>query len=65
MLWRGLAWGRSAHWGSLFFAISDAMLAYHTIQPLPHSRLAVMATYYAAQFLIALLAFQSPRLKTN
>lgn len=66
MLWRGLARGGSAHWGALFFAISDAVLAYHTfIQPLPYSRLAVMATYYAAQFLISLSAFQSPRLKTN
>ncbi|XP_039713073.1 lysoplasmalogenase TMEM86B isoform X3 [Pteropus medius] len=66
MLWRGLARGGSAHWGALFFAISDAVLAYHTfIQPLPYSRLAVMATYYAAQFLISLSAFQSPRLKTS
>lgn len=65
MLWCGLARGGTAHWGALFFAISAAVLAYHTIQPLPHSRLAVMTTYYAAQVLIALLAFQSPRLKTN
>ncbi|KAM5209085.1 lysoplasmalogenase TMEM86B isoform 1-T1 [Hipposideros larvatus] len=66
MLWRGLARGGSACWGALLFTISDTVLAFNTfIRPLPHARLVVMATYYAAQFLISLSAFQSPRLKTN
>ncbi|XP_066127117.1 LOW QUALITY PROTEIN: lysoplasmalogenase TMEM86B [Saccopteryx bilineata] len=66
MLWRGLARGGSARWGALFFTISDTTLAWDAfIQPLAHARLLIMATYYAAQLLIALSAFQSPRLKTN
>ncbi|XP_054444186.1 lysoplasmalogenase TMEM86B isoform X2 [Pteronotus mesoamericanus] len=66
MLWRGLARGGRARWGALLFAISDSVLSWHTfIQPLAHGRLLVMATYYAAQFFIALSAFQGPRLKTN
>lgn len=66
MLWRGLARGGSACWGALLFTISDTVLACNTfIHPLPHSRLVVMTTYYAAQFLISLSAFQSPRLKIS
>ncbi|XP_016073846.1 PREDICTED: lysoplasmalogenase isoform X2 [Miniopterus natalensis] len=66
MLWRGLARGGSASWGALLFATSDSVLSWDTfIQPLAHGRLLVMATYYGAQFLITLSAFQSPRLKTN
>ncbi|XP_036288414.1 lysoplasmalogenase [Pipistrellus kuhlii] len=66
MLWRGLARGGSARWGALLFAASDCLLSWHTfVRPLAHGRLLVMATYYAAQLLIALSAFQSPKLKTH
>ncbi|XP_070257930.1 lysoplasmalogenase TMEM86B-like isoform X2 [Myotis yumanensis] len=66
MLWRGLARGGSARWGALLFATSDSLLAWHTfIEPLAHGRLLIMATYYAAQLLITLSAFQSPKLKTD
>ncbi|XP_014586309.1 lysoplasmalogenase TMEM86B [Equus caballus] len=66
MLWRGLARGGSAGWGSLLFTLSDALLAWDTFaQPLPYARLAVMATYYSAQVLIALSGFRGPGLKTN
>ncbi|XP_036162596.1 lysoplasmalogenase-like isoform X2 [Myotis myotis] len=66
MLWRGLARGGSARWGALLFAASDSLLAWHTfIQPLAHGRLLIMYTYYAAQLLITLSAFQSPKLKTD
>ncbi|KAF3815013.1 hypothetical protein GH733_017289 [Mirounga leonina] len=66
VLWRGLARGGSVRWGVLLFTFSDMVLAWDTFaQPLPHARLVVMTTYYAAQFLITLSAFQSPRLKTN
>ncbi|KAM7057813.1 lysoplasmalogenase TMEM86B [Molossus nigricans] len=66
MLWRGLARGGSAGWGALLFAISDTLLSWDAfIQPLAHARLLVMATYYAAQFLITLSSFQSPKPKTN
>ncbi|XP_045059437.2 lysoplasmalogenase TMEM86B isoform X2 [Desmodus rotundus] len=66
MLWRGLVRGGRARWGAVLFTISDTVLAWSTfIQPLAHGRLLVMATYYAAQFFIALSAFQGPRLKTN
>nr|KAF6269584.1 transmembrane protein 86B [Myotis myotis] len=50
----------------LLFAASDSLLSWHTfIQPLAHGRLLIMATYYAAQLLITLSAFQSPKLKTH
>ncbi|XP_004405090.1 PREDICTED: lysoplasmalogenase isoform X1 [Odobenus rosmarus divergens] len=66
VLWRGLARGGSIRWGVLLFTFSDMVLAWDTFaQPLPHGRLLVMTTYYAAQFLITLSGFQSPRLKTN
>lgn len=66
MLWRGLARGGSTCWGALLFTLSDAVLAWNLfVHPLPHAHLVVMATYYAAQVLIALSAFQSPRLKSN
>ncbi|XP_005863392.1 PREDICTED: lysoplasmalogenase isoform X2 [Myotis brandtii] len=66
MLWRGLARGGSARWGALLFATSDSLLSWHTfIQPLAHGRLLIMTTYYAAQLLITLSAFQSPKLKTH
>ncbi|XP_004439251.1 PREDICTED: lysoplasmalogenase [Ceratotherium simum simum] len=66
MLWRGLARGGSASWGALLFTLSDAVLAWDTFfQPLPHARMVVMATYYSAQVLIALSAFQGPGLQTN
>ncbi|KAM5297216.1 lysoplasmalogenase TMEM86B isoform 2-T2 [Glossophaga mutica] len=66
MLWRGLARGGSARWGAVLFALSDTVLAWDTfIRPLAHGRLLVMATYYAAQLLITLSAFQGPRLKTS
>ncbi|XP_068383909.1 lysoplasmalogenase TMEM86B isoform X1 [Eschrichtius robustus] len=66
MLWRGLARGGSTSWGALLFTLSDAVLAWNIfVHPLPHAHLVVMTTYYAAQTLIALSAFQSPRLKSN
>ncbi|XP_057567104.1 lysoplasmalogenase [Hippopotamus amphibius kiboko] len=66
MLWRGLARGGSAGWGALLFTLSDAVLAWNTFAyPLPHAHLVIMTTYYAAQVLIGLSAFQSPRLKSN
>ncbi|XP_036162614.1 lysoplasmalogenase isoform X2 [Myotis myotis] len=66
MLWQGLARGGSTRWGALLFAASDSLLSWHTfIQPLAHGRLLIMATYYAAQLLITLSAFQSPKLKTH
>ncbi|XP_006175289.1 lysoplasmalogenase [Camelus ferus] len=66
MLWRGLARGGSASWGALLFMLSDAVLAWNTFaQPLPHARLVIMTTYYAAQMLITLSVFQGPRLKST
>ncbi|XP_003997473.3 lysoplasmalogenase isoform X1 [Felis catus] len=66
MLWRGLARGGSARWGALLFTLSDSVLAWDAfVQSLPHARLVVMTTYYAAQLLIALSAFQSPSLKSR
>ncbi|XP_029780605.1 lysoplasmalogenase isoform X1 [Suricata suricatta] len=66
MLWRGLARGGGARWGALLFALSDSVLAWDAFaQPLPHARLVVMTTYYAAQLLIALSAFRSPSLKSH
>ncbi|XP_039100033.1 lysoplasmalogenase isoform X1 [Hyaena hyaena] len=66
MLWRGLARGGSARWGALLFTLSDSVLAWDAFaQSLPHARLVVMTTYYAAQLLIALSAFQSPRPKSH
>ncbi|XP_011232087.1 lysoplasmalogenase isoform X1 [Ailuropoda melanoleuca] len=66
MLWRGLARGGSVRWGALLFTLSDMLLAWDTfVQPLPHARLLVMTTYYAAQLLITLSAFPSPRLKAS
>ncbi|XP_032704589.1 lysoplasmalogenase isoform X2 [Lontra canadensis] len=65
MLWRGLASGGSVRWGALLFTLSDMVLAWDTfVRPLPLARLVVMITYYAAQLLITLSAFRSPRLKT-
>ncbi|KAM9756067.1 lysoplasmalogenase TMEM86B isoform 1-T1 [Dama dama] len=66
MLWRALARGESARWGALLFLFSDAVLAWNTFfHQLPHGHLLVMTTYYLAQMLIALSAFQSPRLKSH
>ncbi|XP_006868358.1 PREDICTED: lysoplasmalogenase [Chrysochloris asiatica] len=66
VLWRGLARGGSARLGGLLFIISDAVLAWDTFaQPLPHSRLVVMTTYYAAQVCFAVSAICSPRHKTS
>ncbi|KAM5236298.1 lysoplasmalogenase TMEM86B [Ctenodactylus gundi] len=66
MLWRGLARGGSAGWGSLLFAVSDGVLVWNLfVQPLPYSRLVTMTTYYAAQLLIALSALTSLGLKAD
>uniref|UniRef100_A0A8I3W851 Lysoplasmalogenase TMEM86B n=1 Tax=Callithrix jacchus TaxID=9483 RepID=A0A8I3W851_CALJA len=66
MLWRGLVWGGSAGWGALLFTLSDGVLAWDAFaQPLPHARLAIMTTYYAAQLLISLSAPRSPGPKTD
>uniref|UniRef100_A0A2K5D5U2 Lysoplasmalogenase TMEM86B n=2 Tax=Aotus nancymaae TaxID=37293 RepID=A0A2K5D5U2_AOTNA len=66
MLWRGLVWGGSAGWGALLFTLSDGVLAWDTFaQPLPHARLVIMTTYYAAQLLITLSALRSPGPKTD
>ncbi|XP_061245306.1 lysoplasmalogenase TMEM86B [Bos javanicus] len=66
MLWRGLARGGSAHWGALLFVLSDSMLAWNIFTYLvPHGHLLVMTTYYSAQMLITLSAFQNPRLKSH
>ncbi|XP_060996270.1 lysoplasmalogenase TMEM86B isoform X3 [Dama dama] len=46
--------------------LHDAVLAWNTFfHQLPHGHLLVMTTYYLAQMLIALSAFQSPRLKSH
>ncbi|XP_004867224.1 lysoplasmalogenase [Heterocephalus glaber] len=61
VLWRGLARGGSASLGALLFAVSDAVLAWDAfVQPLPHSHLVTMATYYAVQALITLSVLRSP-----
>lgn len=66
MLWRGLARGGSAHWGALLFVLSDTVLAWNTFtHRVPHGHLLVMTTYYSAQMLITLSAFQNPRLKSH
>ncbi|XP_006901944.1 PREDICTED: lysoplasmalogenase [Elephantulus edwardii] len=66
MLWRGLARGGSAGPGGLLFTLSDAVLAWDAFAwPLPHARLLVMSTYYAAQALIALSAVGGPRPKAS
>ncbi|KAM9632993.1 lysoplasmalogenase TMEM86B [Trichechus inunguis] len=66
VLWRGLVRGGSAGLGALLFTISDSVLAWDAFaQPLPHARLVVMTTYYAAQALIALSAVSGLRHKTN
>lgn len=66
MLWRGLARGGSAHWGALLFVLSDSVLAWNTFTyRVPHGHLLVMTTYYSAQMLITLSAFQNPRLKSH
>ncbi|XP_037374112.1 lysoplasmalogenase [Talpa occidentalis] len=66
LLWRGLALGGIAGWGALLFTFSDCVLAWSTfVRPLPHSRLVVMSTYYAAQALLALTATQGSRLKAS
>ncbi|KAM6223555.1 lysoplasmalogenase TMEM86B [Rhynchocyon petersi] len=66
MLWRGLVQGGSAGLGALLFTISDIMVAWDTFsQPLPHARLMIMTTYYAAQALISLSAISCPRFKMN
>ncbi|XP_076989662.1 lysoplasmalogenase TMEM86B [Tamandua tetradactyla] len=60
VLWRGLARGARAGRGALLFTFSDALLAWDTFaQPLPHGRLLVMTTYYAAQALLASAALGS------
>ncbi|XP_004597158.2 lysoplasmalogenase [Ochotona princeps] len=66
MVWRGLARGGSAGWGAVLFALSDGVLAWDNfVQPLSNARLLTMATYYAAQTLIALSALKNAGLKTN
>lgn len=56
MVWRALALGvLAAAGGALLFYLSDAILAWNRfVKPLRWGNHAVMATYYAAQFLIAL-----------
>lgn len=67
MLWRGLARGGGAGWGAALFALSDGVLAWDIfVQSVSNARLLTMATYYAAQALIALSALRSAAgLKTN
>lgn len=65
-LWRGLARGGAAGWGSLLFTVSDSVLAWSTfVGPLPHSRLVIMTTYYAAQLLLALSGVRGARPKAS
>ncbi|XP_016048965.2 lysoplasmalogenase TMEM86B isoform X2 [Erinaceus europaeus] len=65
VLWRGLVRGPPASWGALFFTLSDSVLAWHMfVRPLPHGRLVVMTTYYAAQLLLALSAVPRSRHKS-
>jgi uncharacterized membrane protein YhhN len=50
----GEGWARLAAIGGVLFMASDALLATHRfLQPLPLSALAILATYWAAQWLIA------------
>ncbi|XP_045148739.1 lysoplasmalogenase isoform X2 [Echinops telfairi] len=66
VLWRGLARGGSAGLGALLFTLSDAVLAWGTfVWPLPHARLMIMTTYYAAQALIALSVLEGPKHKAS
>lgn len=66
MLWRGLVRGGAARWGALLFVVSDSVLAWTTFaRPLPHARLAVMTTYYAAQLLLALSGVRGTHLKAH
>lgn len=66
MLWRGLARGGGAGWGAALFTLSDGVLAWDIfVQSVSNARLLTMATYYAAQALIALSALRSAGLKTN
>lgn len=65
-LWRGLARGGAAGWGTLLFTVSDSVLAWSTfVGPLPHSRLVIMTTYYAAQLLLALSGVRGARPKAS
>lgn len=51
----GLPHARYAAAGAVLFAISDSLLAFRKFRkPFPHAQVAVMATYFAAQVLIAL-----------
>ncbi|XP_008063277.1 lysoplasmalogenase [Carlito syrichta] len=66
VLWRGLARGGSTAWGTVLFVLSDGVLAWDAFaQSLPHARLVIMATYYAAQLLLALSALGHPGPKTD
>ncbi|XP_012890013.1 PREDICTED: lysoplasmalogenase [Dipodomys ordii] len=66
MLWRGLARDGCTAWGALLFTFSDGVLAWNSFaQPLPHARLVIMGTYYAAQALLALSALTSWGLKMH
>ncbi|XP_075393933.1 lysoplasmalogenase TMEM86B [Tenrec ecaudatus] len=66
VLWRGLARGGSAGPGALLFTFSDSVLAWGTfVWPLPHARLVVMTTYYAAQILISLSVRDGPKHKAS
>lgn len=51
-----------ALWGSLFFLVSDTILAFNRFRtPVPASPLLVLGTYYAAQYLFAVSALASGR----
>ncbi|XP_004694150.1 PREDICTED: lysoplasmalogenase [Condylura cristata] len=66
LLWRGLARGGLAGCGALLFTFSDCVLAWSTFAwPLPHARLLVMSTYYAAQAVLALSAAHGARPKAS
>ncbi|KAJ1530942.1 hypothetical protein ONE63_005778 [Megalurothrips usitatus] len=64
MLWRAVAHRqpRRPRWvslcpsiGGLLFAVSDALIGFHMFHnPIPHSQVLIMATYYAAQLGMAL-----------
>uniref|UniRef100_A0A452HYK3 lysoplasmalogenase n=1 Tax=Gopherus agassizii TaxID=38772 RepID=A0A452HYK3_9SAUR len=59
MGWRAIA-GLSACIGAVLFMVSDLTIAVNKFCfPVPYSRAIIMATYYAAQMLIALSAVES------
>ncbi len=55
-------WAMMAAVGGVLFVISDAVLAWNRfVEPIHHSGLIIMVTYYAAQLLLFVAAWRLPR----